>query len=79
MAKSLLKRATVLMITKKNSRLEWHLDVPVCRTLRGLATHLSLIGLGQVQQLSYELDCDGLMSLTKKMWAMEKGRRKKSA
>ena len=62
-----------------NNRLDWHLDVPVCRTLGGLVTHLSLIGLSEVQRLCYELRCDGLLELTKKMWAMEKGRRKKSA
>jgi len=62
-----------------DNKLEWHLDVPVCRTLRGLAIHLSLIGLGEVQRLCYELRCEGLIELTKQMWAMEKNRRRKSA
>jgi len=61
------------------NRREWHLDVPVCRTLGGLTRHLSLIGMREVQRLCYELRCDGLISLTKKMWAMIKHKKKARA
>jgi len=61
-------------VTKK--RIQWHLDVPVCRTLRGLRTHLGFINMGELWQLAYHLECDSVESLTKKMWAMIKGRKK---
>lgn len=50
----------------------WHLSVPACRTLRGLATHLSLIGLAEVWQLCRCLGCGGLIELTETMWWMIK-------
>ena len=35
----------------------WHLQVPVCRTLRGVKTHLRLIGLADVQLLVRYFSC----------------------
>ena len=62
--------------SQKRKRIEWHLDVPVCRILRGLKIHLSVINLSELWRLCYWLNCDSAESLCKTMWAMIKGRKR---
>jgi len=59
-----------------DSRIQWHLDVPVCRILIGLKIHLATIGICEIWQLCWHLKCQSIEELTKKMWAMIKAKRK---
>lgn len=57
--------------------IEWHLNIPICRVLCGLKTHLSVIGLKRSWQLCYQLQVSSLDELTNKMWAMIKAGKSK--
>jgi len=57
-------------------RVQWHLDVPVCRILRGLKTHLAVIGLGERWRLCLYFGVDSAEKLVKQMWARIKDRKR---
>lgn len=60
-------------------RIIWHLDVPVCRILSGLRTHLRIIGLTEMWKLCYALKCDTPEKLAAVMWDMIKKRQRKDS
>lgn len=53
-------------------RIDWHLDIPVCRTLRGLKEHLHqlfLLNLRELLALQFIYNCDNNRTLARYMWA----------
>jgi len=60
--------------SRVKERVKWHLEVPVCRILRGLKIHLATISLSERWQLCYYLKCSSVEGLCKTMWAMIKAR-----
>jgi len=54
------------------SRIEWHLEVPVCRTLRGTRRHLELIGIRDLALLCRWFGCSAV-EITERLWAWAKG------
>ena len=58
-------------------RVQWHLDVPVCRILRGLKIHLTFVSLGERWRLCWYFDVETTEALAKQMWARIKGRKEK--
>jgi hypothetical protein len=50
-------------------RVQWHLDVPVCRILRGLKTHLAVISLSERWRLCWYFGVDSAEALVRQMWA----------
>lgn len=58
-------------------RIKEHLDIPVCRTLRGLKEHLHwlfLLNLRELMALEYTYDVDEVRDLVRCMWAEIKSR-----
>ena len=52
-------------------RINWHLDLPVCRTLRGLKEHLHwlfLLNLRELLALQYAYSVDETRYLVHHMW-----------
>lgn len=54
-------------------RIQWHLSTPVCRTLRGVKTHLRLISFDDLRLLMTYLNCP-LNDLVDKVWSRIKQR-----
>lgn len=59
-----------------DERVAWHLTVPVCRILRGLKTHLSLLSLKERGRLCYLFRCETVKQLERVMWELIKLRKK---
>jgi len=59
------------------ARARWHLLVPVCRTKRGLRTHLGIISCQDLKLLCRYLNCS-VNDLVDKAWACSKGLRGKA-
>ena len=57
-------------------RVQWHLEVPVCRILRGLKTHLAVINLGERWRLCWYFGVETTEVLVKQMWARIKDRKR---
>lgn len=51
-----------------SERVEWHLSIPVCRTLSGLRRHLTYTGLYERQRLCWYFMCDSMQELESRMW-----------
>ena len=59
-------------------RIKWHLDIPVCSTLRGVKEHLHqlfLLNMRELLALEYAYDADNAESLAREMWAEIKERK----
>lgn len=51
-------------------RVQWHLDVPVCRILAGLKIHIAALGLKERMWLFYLLGCETADELANIMWQL---------
>ena len=51
-------------------RVQWHLDVPVCRILAGIKNHIAALGLRERMWLSYHLGCETAEELALIMWGL---------
>ena len=75
--KDRLQQRDEIVTEQEHNRVEWHLDVPACRTLRGLKIHIDTIGLREAWWLCYQCNCDSLKQLVAVMWQLIRLRRKK--
>ena len=54
-----------------NVPVEWHLRLPVCRTMRGIINHLHCLPLAEMMWLCSEFD-GNVAETAKRMWAIIK-------
>jgi len=57
-------------------RVQWHLDVPVCRILAGIKTHIAALGLKERFWLFYQLGGESADELVNIMWQLIRLQRK---
>ena len=57
-------------------RVQWHLDIPVCRILAGIKAHVAAINIAERFWLFYHLGCETAEDLVRIMWELIRLRRK---
>ena len=57
------------MTEPETKRIEWHLGIAVCRTKRGVRTHLGLTSMDDLKLLCRQLNC-GANEIVDRMYAV---------
>ena len=63
-----------MMTAEEKKRVDWHLNIPACRVLRGVKLHLSLVSIDELVLLCRHFAC-GIGELTDRMWEHNGGKR----